>query len=137
MAESMRLGAAVVFVTNLARSVRFYTEVLGLSVVHQDTTAALLGGAQSGLVLRAAGENAAHALGSVGVQYLVWVTDSEGDLERRADMLRRRSAYRETRTADDRVTVEGRDPDDQTLMLCYLPAGQAGMREIPLRAYAW
>lgn len=137
MPESMRIGAAVIFVSQLARSVRFYAEVLGLPVLSRDTTAALLGNAQSGLVLRASGENAAHALGSVGVQYLIWVTDSVSDLERRADMLRRRSAYRETRTTVDGVTVEGRDPDDQTLMLCYLPSGQAGLHGIPIRAYAW
>ena len=44
--------------------------------------------------------------------------DDIGFAPHRADMLRRRSAYRETRTTADGVTVEGRDPDDQTLMLC-------------------
>ncbi|MGH3301629.1 MAG: VOC family protein [Streptosporangiaceae bacterium] len=138
MAAGIRLGGAVVFVTNLDRSVGFYTEVLGLAVVDRSPTAALLGedgGAQ--LVLRAFGQNASHPLGSVGVQYLVWLTDSRADLDSRTELLRKRSAYRETRGDRDDVTVEGRDPDDLVLMLAYRPAGQPGLRSLPARAYAW
>jgi catechol-2,3-dioxygenase len=138
MATGFRLGAAVVFVRNLDRSVGFYSEVLGLVVVDQTPTAALLGrdgGPQ--LVLRAAGENAPHPLGSVGVQYLVWLTDSRAELDSRAEVLRKRSAYRETYAVGDDVTVEARDPDDLVLMLAYRAAGQPGLRSLPARVYAW
>ena len=137
MAKSARLSGAVMFVRNLERSVSFYSELLGLPVVDRSTTAALLAGDGAELVLRAFGENAAHPLGSLGVQYPVWTIDSRDDLDRCADLLRQRSAYRETRTIGDMVTVEGRDPDDQVLMLRYLPAGKGGLREIPTRVYAW
>jgi catechol-2,3-dioxygenase len=136
--HGVRLSAAVMFVSSLERSVRFYTEILELPVVDRSPTAALLG--QAGgpqLVLRAFGENASHPLGSLGVQYLVWSTDSRPDLDRRTDLLRRRSALKETRENGDVVTVEGRDPDDQVLMLAYLPPGQSGMRSLPARVYAW
>jgi catechol-2,3-dioxygenase len=138
MATRIRLGAAVLFVRNLERSVSFYTDVLELPVVDRSPTAALLGddgGPQ--LVLRAFGENASHPLGSLGVQYLVWLTDSRADLERRAALLRMRSAYKETYTSDDGVAVEARDPDDLVLMLAYRPAGQPGLRSLPARIYAW
>lgn len=138
MAEIVRLNAAVVFVRSLDRSVKFYTEVLGLTVIDRSTTAALLsaeGGPQ--LVLRAFGENAAHPLGSLGVQYLIWMTDSQDDLDRRAALLRQRSAYRETHSHGDTVTVEGRDPDDLVVMIGYRPPGQPALRELPARVYAW
>ena len=73
MADGVRLGSAVTFVQDLDRSMSFYTEVLGLEEADRSTTAALLisaSGAQ--LILRAMGPDAAHPLGGVGVQYVVW-----------------------------------------------------------------
>ena len=136
--HGVQLGAAVVFVRSLERSVRFYTEVLGLPVVDRSPTAALLGRAGGPqLVLRAFGENAVHPLGSLGVQYLVWMTDSRDDLDRVTELLRQRSALKETRDKGDGVSVEGRDPDDLVIMLVYHPAGQSGLRSLPARIYAW
>ena len=138
MAENVRLSAAVVFVRSLDRSVKFYTEVLDLAVLDRSPTAVLLG-ADGGpqLVLRAFGENATHPLGSLGVQYLIWMTDSRDDLDRRAAMLQQRSAYRERHTYGDAVTVEGRDPDDLVVMIAYRPPGQPALGELPARVYAW
>lgn len=67
MTQDVRLGAAVIFVRDLDRSVEFYREVLGLDVADSSPTAALLvnaGGAE--LVLRAMGDAAQRALGGVG-----------------------------------------------------------------------
>jgi catechol 2,3-dioxygenase-like lactoylglutathione lyase family enzyme len=70
--HGVQLSAAVMFVRDLARSVRFYTEVLGLPVVDHSTTAALLGPAGGPqLVLRAFGENAAHPLAGRAVPGVV------------------------------------------------------------------
>jgi catechol-2,3-dioxygenase len=134
----VRLGGAVVFVRNLDRSVKFYTEVLGLNVADRSPTAALLSATDGPqLVLRAFGENATHPLGAVGVQYLVWMTDSQEDLDRRTELLRQRSAYRDVHSVADGVTVEGRDPDDLVLMLSYRPGGAGGLGSLPARVYAW
>lgn len=136
MADGIRLSAAVMFVRDLGASVSFYTEVLGLDVTDSSSTAALLGAASGAqLVLRAFGDNAPHPLGAIGVQYLTWATPSQHDLDRRAAILRRRSAYRETRTSADVTVVEGRDPDDLVVMLMY--SGQGGLRELSSRIYAW
>jgi hypothetical protein len=89
------------------------------------------------LVLRAFGENAAHPLGSLGVQYLIWMTDSRDDLDRRTALLQQRSAFQETHTHGDAVTVEGRDPDDLVVMIGYRPPGQPAMHGLPARVYAW
>jgi catechol-2,3-dioxygenase len=137
MAEGIRLRAAVMFVRNLDASVAFYRELLDLEVVDSSPTATLLGAADgSQLVLRAFGDNAAHSLGSIGVQYLAWTTESRADLERRAEILRRHSAYRETRTDQDIAVVEGRDPDDLTVIIVHA-ADDRPMRKLPARVYAW
>jgi catechol-2,3-dioxygenase len=138
VSENVRLSAAVVFVRSLDRSVKFYTEVLDLAVLDRSPTAVLLG-ADGGpqLVLRAFGENATHSLGSLGVQYLIWMTDSRDDLDRRRALLQQQSAYKETHTNGDAVMVEGRDPDDLVIMIGYRPPGQPALRGLPARVYAW
>lgn len=134
----IQLGAAVIFVRDLSRSVQFYTELLGLQVIDQTSTAALLSADQGPeLVLRQAGQNAAQSLGGVGLQYLTWLTPDRADLDRRADLLRHRSAYRETRSDGGTVVVEGRDPDDLVVLFMYAGDGQPVMRHLPARIYAW
>jgi catechol-2,3-dioxygenase len=138
MAEGVRLSAAVVFVQNLDKSESFYRELLGLDVVDRSTTAALLATPDgSQLVLRQFGSNAPHPLGSIGVQYLTWGMASREDLERRTEILRRNSAYRETRTDDGITMVEGRDPDDVPVMLFYAGDSEPFMHRLPARIYAW
>jgi catechol-2,3-dioxygenase len=138
MAEGVRLRAAVVFVRNLDASVPFYRELLDLEIVDKSTTAALLASADgSQLVLRAFGDNAPRALGSIGIQYLAWSTDSREDLDRRTEILRRHSAYRETREDEDAIVVEGHDPDDLTIVIVYARGNRPPMRELPARIYAW
>jgi catechol-2,3-dioxygenase len=138
MAEAIRLSGAIMFVRNLDRSVTFYRELLGLQVADSSPTAALLlndDGSQ--LVLRAFGQNATHALGSIGPQYLTWTAASKDDLDRLAGILRQHSAYRETRSDGEITVVEGRDPDDLTVMLVYSGPEMAPMRRLPARIYAW
>jgi catechol 2,3-dioxygenase-like lactoylglutathione lyase family enzyme len=138
MAEGVRLSAAVVFVRNLARSVDFYRELLGLDLADRSPTAALLISPEgSELVLRESGANAPHPLGAIGVQYLIWSVASKADLELRAGILRHNSAYRETRTSQDATVVEGRDPDDVPVMLFYADGGQPLLRKLTARIYAW
>jgi catechol 2,3-dioxygenase-like lactoylglutathione lyase family enzyme len=138
MAEGIRLSGAIMFVRNLDRSVTFYRELLGLQVAdHSPTAALLLNDDGSQLVLRSFGQNAPHALGSIGPQYLTWTTASKDELDQLAETLRRQSAYRETRTDGEITVVEGRDPDDLTVMLVYSGPAMAPMRRLPARIYAW
>jgi len=138
MAEGIRLSGAVMFVRNLDRSVTFYRELLGLEVTDTSPTAALLVNEDgTHLVLRAFGQNAPHALGSIGPQYLTWHTASKADLDQLTDKLRRHSAYRETRTEGAITVVEGRDPDDLVVMLIYAGPGRPPMHRLPARIYAW
>ncbi len=138
MARGARLGSAVIFVRDLDASVGFYRDVLALDMVDSSPTAALLhGGTGSQLVLRAMGSNAAHALGTVGVQYLVWSADSRDDLDECERALRGRGAYRETRQSEGVTAVAGRDPDDITVIITYPGPDQVPTQQIPVAIYAW
>ncbi len=138
MTHGARLGSAVMFVQQLDRSVSFYQEVLELAVVDRSPTAALLVGAGgSQLVLRSLGANAAHALGSIGVQYVTWTAAGEDDLARCEQVLRERSAHRETRSSGPVSAVEGRDPDDLVVMIVYSGPDQLPLHELPVRVYGW
>jgi catechol 2,3-dioxygenase-like lactoylglutathione lyase family enzyme len=126
------------FVTELDRSVSFYTDVLALRVADASPTAALLVSDDgSWLILRAMGSNAGHALGSVGVQYVSWNAADKEELDRSELALKQRSAHRETRSHGTAVAVEGRDPDEITVMIVYPGPGEGGDAKLPLRIYGW
>jgi catechol 2,3-dioxygenase-like lactoylglutathione lyase family enzyme len=138
MAEGTRLGSVVMFVHDLARSVAFYADVLALEVTDRSPTAALLSSAGgAGLILRAMGSAAAHPLGSVGVQYVVWTAAGEEDLARCERALAGRGCHRGTRSSDGVTLVEGRDPDDMVVMVSYPGPDRLPLRELPARIYGW
>jgi catechol 2,3-dioxygenase-like lactoylglutathione lyase family enzyme len=138
MAHGARLDSVVMFVHDLDRSVSFYSDVLKLHVADRSATAALLiGGKRSQLILRAMGRGAEHALGGVGVQYVIWTADDLDDLRRCEKALQNRSAWRDTRTTEHVTAVEGRDPDDIVVMIVYPGPDQAPLHELPVRIYGW
>jgi len=138
MAHGARLDSVVMFVHDLDRSVSFYSDVLKLHVADRSATAALLIGAKrSQLILRAMGRGAEHALGGVGVQYVIWTADDAEDLDRCEQVLKHRSAWRDTRTTEHVTAVEGRDPDDIVVMIAYPGPDQAPLHELPVRIYGW
>ena len=138
MAQGARIDSAVMFVRDLDRSVSFYADVLALEVADRSSTAALLASADgTQLILRAMGSNAEHALGGIGVQYVVWTAVGKDDLERCELALKQRSAHRDTRTSEQATAVEGRDPDDIVVMIIYPGPDQAPLHELPTRIYGW
>ena len=138
MAHGARLDSVVMFVHDLSRSVSFYSDVLNLHVADRSATAALLIGAKrSQLILRAMGRGAGHALGGVGVQYVIWTADDADDLARCEKVLKDRSAWRDSRTTEHVTAVEGRDPDDIVVMITYPGPDQAPLHELPVRIYGW
>ena len=138
MAHGARLDSVVMFVHDLNRSVSFYSDILKLHVADRSATAALLIGAKrSQLILRAMGRGAEHALGGVGVQYVIWTADGPDDLTRCEKVLKDRSAWRDTRTTEHVTAVEGRDPDDIVVMITYPGPDQAPLHELPVRIYGW
>ncbi len=138
MANGARIGSAVLFVQALGRSVSFYRDVLALDVADRSPTAALLvSGAGAQLILRSMGSGAAHPLGGVGVQYVIWTAADEADLDRCERTLKELSAHRDTRSNGQVKAVEGRDPDDIVVMVTYPGPDQVALRELPVRIYGW
>jgi len=137
MAHGARLGTAIMFVQDLARSVSFYREVLALEVADRSPTAALLEGDGSQLILRSMGSGAVHALGGVGVQYVIWTAADEADLDRCERALKDLSAYRDSRVSGQVRLIEGRDPDDIVVMVLYPGPDRVPMHELPVRIYGW
>jgi catechol 2,3-dioxygenase-like lactoylglutathione lyase family enzyme len=138
MTNGSRLESAVMFVQDLNRSVDFYRQVLELEVSDHSPTASLLTSRSgSQLILRAMGSGAAHPLGGVGVQYVIWTAADEADLDRCERMLKELSAHRETRVGGPVKAVEGRDPDDIVVMIIYPGPNEAPLHELPVRIYGW
>ena len=138
MTDGPRLGSVVTFVSDLDRSVRFYTELLGLDVADRSPTAALLRSAEgSQLILRSMGGDAPHALGSIGIQYAVWTAAGEQDLRRCEQLLKDRGAYTQTRTGASATAVEGHDPDGLVVVITYPGPDRAPLHELPVRIYGW
>lgn len=137
-ARGLRLASAVMFVTDLARSVDFYERLLGWQVSLMDDTVALLVGAEGfELYLRAMGSRVQHPLGSLGIQYLMWTADDDDDLTRCEGVLRSESAH-VTRTSGDGITVvEGRGPDNVPVLVAYPGPALAPRTEILRRIYEW
>jgi catechol 2,3-dioxygenase-like lactoylglutathione lyase family enzyme len=138
MAHGARIDSAVMFVQDLDRSVSFYTDVLGLEITDRDTTAALLSSAgRSHLIIRAMGTGAVHALGGVGVQYIIWTAADQDDLDRAERVLKERSAHVDTRRSGPVSAVEGRDPDNIAVMVTYPGPDQEPLHKLPSRIYGW
>ncbi|MGH3368316.1 MAG: VOC family protein [Nocardioidaceae bacterium] len=106
------VGSTVIFVSDLEKSVSFYRDVFACEVTIDKAEAALLrapGGFQ--IYLRSVGRRAPHPSGNVGVQYLMWTTDSSETLKQVEEALRSRGCYTYTHIDGGVTFVEGHDPD--------------------------
>ncbi len=119
---AVRLNHAVLFVSDLERSVRFYTDVLGFRRV--DMTPDGFAGAA---FLQAAGSTNDHDVGlfevgpaagpsqagrsTVGLYHLAWEVDTLEELERLAGALSSRGALVGTSDHGTTKSLYGKDPD--------------------------
>jgi catechol 2,3-dioxygenase-like lactoylglutathione lyase family enzyme len=137
MAQGARISSVVMFVQDLDRSVSFYEELLALKVADRSATAALLASVDgTQLILRAMG-GGVHSLGGVGVQYVIWTAPSREDLDRCERVLKQRSAHLDTRASGRTTAVEGRDPDNITVMIIHPGPEEEPLHQLPVRIYGW
>jgi hypothetical protein len=59
------------------------------------------------------------------------------ELDRCEQVLRRRQAYRDTRSFEGATAVEGRDPDDLPVIVTYPGPDEIPEHRLPLRIYGW
>lgn len=137
-APRVQLASVVMFTRELDVSVDFYRQLLGMEVTARSTTAALLVSADGLQVyLRSVGANATHAVGSVGVQYVIWTAADEEDLWRCERFLKDAKAHVHTRTGDGFTLVEGSDPSGVPVMVAYPGPDLAVRTRIMSRIYVW
>jgi catechol 2,3-dioxygenase-like lactoylglutathione lyase family enzyme len=117
-----RLNHAVLYVRDVARSVAFYTEVLGFRLLPLTPD-----GFTGAAFLQAAGSTNDHDLGlfeigagagpspagrsTVGLYHLAWEVDTLAELERLAGELRARGALGGASDHGTTKSLYGRDPD--------------------------
>jgi len=120
MKHSLGVTSAVVFVSQLGRSVEFYRDVFACSVAIQDRDAALLrapGGFQLYLIAR--GSRTRHPSGGIGLQYLIWSTDNADHFEHLEQALKDRGARIDIFTSGGVAFLEARDPDGIRVLTAY------------------
>lgn len=126
-----RLNHAVLYVSDVRRSVDFYTDVLGFRLV--DMTAKRFTGAA---FLQAAGSTNDHDLGlfeigpaagpsaagqaMVGLYHLAWEVDTLDELERTADRLTRAGALVGSSDHGTTKSLYGKDPDGLEFEIVWL-----------------
>lgn len=117
---TLTLTSSAVFVAQLDRSVKFYSEFMGCTVSVREPDAALLltpTGFEIYLVGR--GDRATHELDGIGNQGLMWSTRTAGELLAFADALKSVGAYVDTHEEGGVTFVEGRDPDGLRIVVAH------------------
>jgi catechol 2,3-dioxygenase-like lactoylglutathione lyase family enzyme len=138
MDRTATVGSVVIFVSDLERSVSFYRDVFACEVTVEHAEAVLLrapGGFQ--LYLRSVGERAAHPYGTVGVQYLMWTTDSTRTLRRFEETFRARGCYTYTHSEGGVTFVEGHDPDGIPAIVAQPSPAHLPRHVLSPRIYSW
>ena len=134
----IRLNHAVLFVADLERSVRFYSEVFGMEVIAREprANAAFLRLAESGNhhdlglfgVGGAAGER--RRRGAIGLYHLAWQVDTIDDLATARQVLLEQGAYTGESNHGATKSVYGADPDGNEFEIMWmLPREEWGAYE--------
>ncbi|MET0704449.1 MAG: VOC family protein [Mycobacterium sp.] len=132
----VRLNHAVLFVADIDRAVRFYTEVFGMAVVSRESGA-------SAAFLRLPRSGNHHDLGlfgidgaipqprrSVGLYHLAWQLDTIDELVEFRQTLRDVGAYTGESSHGATKSVYGADPDgNQFEIMWMLPRAEWGIYE--------
>jgi catechol 2,3-dioxygenase-like lactoylglutathione lyase family enzyme len=114
------VASTVMRVADLDRSVDFYRDVFGCRVALRETDTALLltpDGFQ--IYLRSAGPSRRPRRPPIGIQYLMWATDSQAELERVTSRLRAHDPATYTYAENGLAFVEGCDPDHGRVIVAY------------------
>lgn len=117
---AVAVASSLMTVSDLARSVDFYCDVFSCRVaLHEKDTALLLtpGGFQ--IYLHSKGPSRRPRAGATGVQYLMWATDSQAELQRISQRLLAYDVETFSYTENGVTFVEGCDPDDGRVIVAH------------------
>jgi catechol-2,3-dioxygenase len=123
----MHFLAVVVNVSDLKRSIEFYSEVLGFTQLSQKEQLAAMRAPGSDrpqvIVLRALGSSPLRGARHRGLRAFVMEVESAEHLERIASDLDSRRLLVSRRAHDEWTAVVGRDPDDVAVVVTYSAGG--------------
>lgn len=132
-----RVSSAVMRVSDVDQSVAFYCDVLACNVALRETDAALLltpDGFQ--IYLYSKEPSRRPGVGAIGVQHLMWTTDSQTELQRITERLRAHDPTTFSHTEGELTFVEGRDPDHGRVIVVY-PSPSALPRDLISARFQW
>jgi catechol 2,3-dioxygenase-like lactoylglutathione lyase family enzyme len=123
----MRFEGVVMNVSDLDRSIDFYRQVLGFTLLTRDEELATVSAPDSDdpqvIVLRAYGSGRLEGARHTGLRAFVLEVESHDQLERIADELDSRGLLISRREQGEWTAVVGRDPDGVTVVMASLVGG--------------
>ena len=123
----MNVYGVVINVSDLDRSLAFYRQVLGLTLLSQEEQLAVVGppGGQrsQAIVLRAFGSSPLSGAGHIGLRAFVLEAESGDQMERITSELESRKLLVTRREHSEWTAVVGRDPDGVTVVVTWHPSG--------------
>jgi len=123
----MNIQGVVINVADLSRSIEFYREVLGFTLLSQKEQLAAVGAPGSDraqvIVLRALGSSPMGGARHIGLRTFLLDVESSDQLERIANELDSRRLLVSRRDHGDWTAVVGHDPDQVAVVVTWHPGG--------------
>jgi catechol 2,3-dioxygenase-like lactoylglutathione lyase family enzyme len=123
----MRFHGVVNNVSDLDRSIAFYTQVLGFTTLAQEEQLAVVGVSgddrSQAIVLRALGTSPLAGAGHIGLRSFILEADSADQLEGITRELESRNLLVGRREHSEWTAVVGRDPEGVTVVVTWHPGG--------------
>jgi catechol 2,3-dioxygenase len=123
----MNFQGVVMNVADLNRSIDFYREVLGFTLLSQEEQLAAVSAPGNDqpqvIVLRALGNTRVEGAGHTGLQAFILEVESRDQLERIAGDLDSRRVLVSRRDHSEWTAVVGRDPDRVAVVVTWHPGG--------------
>jgi len=123
----MNFQGVVMNVADLDRSIDFYREVLGFTLLSKKEQLAAVSAQGSDraqvIVLRALGSSPIGGARHIGLRAFVLEVESADQLERIANEFDSRRLLVSRRNHSEWMAVVGRDPDEVAVVVAYLPGG--------------
>jgi catechol 2,3-dioxygenase-like lactoylglutathione lyase family enzyme len=133
---SAHVASCVIRVRELDRSLKFYSDVFSCNVAVRETDMPLLVAPNGFHIYLHAPSRRGHAANTAGIQYLLWATDTESDLQEFAERLRAYDRAVFSHTENGVTVIEGLDPDGGRVLIGYPSPIQLPRTVIAARLHA-
>ena len=133
---SAHVASCVIRVGELDPSLKFYCDVFSCNVAVRETDMALLVAPNGFHIYLHAPSRRRRAANTAGIQYLLWATDTESDLQEFAQRLRAYDPAVFSHTENGVTVIEGLDPDGGRVLIGYPSPFQLPRAVIAARLHA-